>query len=281
MTFLTDNEILNLLQIDDGKPLATGIAPDNTSQIKAASLDLSIGSIYLPKSNNRSYLLQIIKFIQSKLLLMQDDVPLAHQCYCLGIGETAVIKTKEILNIPPDLVGIAFPPASLSLQGLLTTNPGHIDPGYEGPLHLTVINMSREPFPLKAGDRIIRVLFARLGQTPQTPYNVRYPKTGKSVINENLLETLSHDFVNVTERAESISRNTVKKAQIWATVIPVVVAIVMVGGTIIANLMEKKDTDVLSERVTKLESILDVQKLDQRVVKLEHSTTQKNNSNGR
>jgi len=263
MAFLTDGEIGDLLKPTQVPPLATEVDPTNianaTSQIQAASLDLTIGAIYLPGSGQSGH--------------GSSQWPLVD--YCLGTGETAVIKTKEVLCLPPDLAGIAFPPANLSLKGLLTTNPGHIDPGYSGPLHLTVINMSREAFALRAGDRIMRVLFARLSGESQTPYNIRYQGSTRSVITRELLERLSRDFVNVTERATSISNEAVKRAQLWATVIPVIVALITVIGALVANRLDNGKLGGFNDRLSKVESTLDVQRLDQRVTALEAAARSK------
>jgi dUTPase len=88
--------------------------------------------------------------------------------------------------MPSDLVGLGFPPASLSIQGVLMTNPGQIDPGYRGPLHLTVINMSKDPLYLSHGQRIIRVIFAKLDAAPSADYGDRHPSVAVGAINGNM-----------------------------------------------------------------------------------------------
>jgi dCTP deaminase len=164
------------------------------SKIQAASLDLTIGNIHVPGT--------------------EDDrpggafTPLTE--YALSQGHTAVLRTRETLNLGPKLAGIAFPPATLSLKGLLMTNPGHIDPGYRGHLHLTVINMSRESFPLRRGDRICRVLLIPLNEKAEAPYNDRHPGVRPSPITSELLGRLSVDFVDVEARAENCERGSEK-----------------------------------------------------------------------
>jgi deoxycytidine triphosphate deaminase len=160
MSILVDWQINDRLKLTP--PLATHVTVDEfrneNSKIKAATLDLTIGGIYLPGTEN----------------CKPGGVyaPLAE--HTLSQGRTAVIKTKEVLNLSADLAAVAFPPAGLSLKGLLMTNPGHIDPGYAGPLHLTVINMSHTPFPLSTSDRIIRVVFIKLDKEPKSTYADRH-----------------------------------------------------------------------------------------------------------
>jgi len=201
-----------------------------------------------------------------------------------------------------DLAGIAFPPASLSLKGLLTTNPGHIDPGYNGPLHLTVINMGRAPIALKAGERIMRVLFLVLtDKRPTTPYNARNMSsfTGNTtsirtsqkiserisravsaalaelkstaegsgrrednaVTSDLLLRRLSDDFLDIERRAKAIADTAVTKAQFWAILIPLAVAVLTLVGNYYLSV------EPVSERVAKLE-ITQVQ--EHRLQKIEH-----------
>jgi deoxycytidine triphosphate deaminase len=246
-------------------PLATEV-PSNDftrreSKIQAASLDLTIGEVYLPgveagKPGSAS-------------------APITTEM-TLETGQTAVIRTTEALDLGHDLAGIGFPPASLSLKGLLMTNPGHIDPGYRGPLHLTVINMSRVPLPLVAGSRIIRVLLMPLAHHPDAPYDARHPAGAAPAITSQLLGNLSADFVNVQERAQRIADDAVKRAQFWAALIPVVVAIFTVFGTLFttiwANGLSRPELQKLSERIAVVETKFGQQALEDRVRRLEDAT---------
>jgi len=203
---LVDKEINESLKT--APPLATQVPLDDftraESKIQAASLDLTIGQVYLPGTEAGKP--------------GSDSVPITTQT-TLETGGTAVIRTAEELNLHPNVAGIGFPPASLSLKGLLMTNPGHIDPGYQGPLHLTVINMSRVPFPLIAGSRIIRVLLMPLAHHPDASYLDRHPAGAAPSITAELLGNLSADFVNVQERAKMIADKAVTKAQFWAATV--------------------------------------------------------------
>ena len=61
-------------------------------------------------------------------------------------------------------------------KGLLMTNPGHVDPGYSGRLHLTVINMSRSDMVLRCKDAILTVIFYKLGGECKAGYDERREK---------------------------------------------------------------------------------------------------------
>jgi dCTP deaminase len=254
-SMLVDSEINQKLKTVP--PLATQVPLDDftraASKIQAASLDLTIGEIYLPGSETDK------PGGASSPITMEMT---------LRTGQTAVIRTREVLHLAHDLAAIGFPPARLSLRGLLMTNPGHIDPGYHGPLHLTVINMSRVPFPLAPGNRIMRVLFMRLAPNPDAPYDARDPTD--PAITPELLGNLSADFVNVQERAQQIADDSVRRANFRATAIPLAVAILTVFGTIWANTLSKPEIQGLSERLVRVETNRpEIQGLSDRLVHVE------------
>ena len=129
-----------------------------TSSIQASSADLHIGRIQIPSDTDRESVLAFSK--------AGDD-------YFLTTGQTAVITTTESLNMPATISGIGFPPSKVSIKGLLLTNPGHVDPGYKGPMHFTVINMARKPYSLRIGDPICAVLFFELDSRVQVDWSER------------------------------------------------------------------------------------------------------------
>src|ERR1017187_5304321 len=98
MNVLVDHQINGLLA--GGQPLATHVPPNDyqgaNSRIQAASLDLSIGGIFIPGTDPEkpggAY------------------TPLNE--FSLAQGRTAVIRTQEELRLGSELAGIAFPPAS-------------------------------------------------------------------------------------------------------------------------------------------------------------------------
>src|SRR5688572_5276125 len=135
---LRDADLKSLYTSVVGRPLPDDPdAPD--SPVQPASIDLVIGNIYVPDTRADDL---------GGVATPRDD-------YCLGAGETAVVTTQEQLTMPTDVGAIGFPPSSVSENGILTTNPGHIDPGYRGVLSLTVINMGRRSYDLKRGARIL------------------------------------------------------------------------------------------------------------------------------
>jgi deoxycytidine triphosphate deaminase len=163
------------------------------SPVQASSVDLHIGSIYLPgtKKNGEG----------------SAENPKAE--HSLLTGETAVVTTQETLHLPPNIAGFGFPPSRVSFRGLLMTNPGHVDPGYDGVMRFTVINMAREAYHLSSGDRIVTLLLFEMKQAAHSGWRQRNPagSAPPSPINQANINRLSHDFVDVERRAKKIARD--------------------------------------------------------------------------
>ena len=81
------------------------------ANVRSTSLELTIGEIFVPGSSHDDF-------------GGADDGKQEHN---LEQGHTAVIRTQERLRMGARQVGVGFPPAHVSLKGLLVTNPGLID----------------------------------------------------------------------------------------------------------------------------------------------------------
>lgn len=163
------------------------------SPVQASSIDLHIGSIYLPGSKKGE----------------EGAADNPKSDHSLQTGETAIVTTKETLHVPGDVAGFGFPPSRVSFKGLLMTNPGHVDPGYDGLLRFTVINMAKEAYPLINGDRIVTLLLFRMSGHAHSNWGQRNPGGGNppSPINQTNINRLAHDFVDVGGRAKKIARD--------------------------------------------------------------------------
>jgi dUTP pyrophosphatase len=55
------------------------------------------------------------------------------------------------------------PRSGLALKHSITqpNSPGTIDPGYRGEIRVILLNLGREPYHIRAGDRIAQIVVAR------------------------------------------------------------------------------------------------------------------------
>ncbi len=79
-------------------------------------------------------------------------------------GARALIPTGLVLEIPPGWEGQVRPRSGLALRhgiGLLNST-GTIDSDYRGEVGVILINLGESPFPIRRGDRIAQLVFARI-----------------------------------------------------------------------------------------------------------------------
>jgi dCTP deaminase len=260
MSLLMKDELEQLLRASPSLIDGFNIAVLNTpaSPVKGASVYLTVGQIFLP---GRS----------------PDDLGSANKPVSdisLLPGHTAVLRTAERILIPSNVAGIAFPPSrNISLAGLLTTNPGHVDPGYKGHLHLTVINMGSSPFNITRGQQIMRLLLFSLSQAVKT-VDFHQP----SIIDEELLARLSKDFLDIDSRVTAAARKAVEEADLrikrWQVLGPLFGGIVTALAGVFA--LYYSGTAELRAQIARIEGKLsvivtfsDIKNLEERLRKLE------------
>lgn len=203
------------------------------ANVKGCTVDLTVGAIVVPGSKIGT--------------LGSTTKPRTE--WTLKQGATAVVRTAETFCLDGSHSAVVFPASSVSLKGLLMTNPGHVDPNYSGHLHLTVINMGREPFPLKIGDRLLRTMVFELHRS--TAMTV----SGSDPLGEELLERLSPDFLDVNERVDAAAKKAIdaadRRTALRQAVMPVTVAIVTAALTVGTSYFSLKDK--FDERIARLE----------------------------
>ena len=234
------------------------------SPIQPASIDLTIGDIFLPEIPQGEK-----GSIQSPLTF-----------HSLRAGHTAIVQTKEELDLPRNLAAIGFSQSSVSSRGLLMTNPGHVDPEYKGRMKFTVINMGRESFALNSGDIIVTLLFFQLDPPANKSYSERN-HTIKGDVGEEQLSRLAKDFLDFERRAEDAAKKAEREARWWTAGVPIVGALIGVIGTIVAayfftvsrvhdvekRMVENKAS--LDIDISKINDKLDDQNLEKRIEDLE------------
>lgn len=75
-------------------------------------------------------------------------------------GETALIKTGIIIELPPDTEAQVRPRSGLALKNSITVlnTPGTIDEGYRGEIGVILINHSKIPFKVEKQMKIAQMV---------------------------------------------------------------------------------------------------------------------------
>lgn len=246
MSVLSDKDIVERLvdrQLVPGlETPANGDWYSKESPVQPASLDLHVGDIFLPeaKPGERG----------------SESLPLKQ--HVLAAGETILIRTKEELRMPDDLAAIGFPPAGLSVSGILMTNPGHVDPGYKGPMHVTVINMGTELHPFAAGERIFTVCFFQLSSPAKQGYVSRGEAGGFHT--QDNLGKLSRDFADMERRAQKIVNGAAGRVAITAALITVIGTVWLGAANGYFGKGWKDSVSELTSRLSKVESAVETNK---------------------
>lgn len=266
MKLLTDYEIKSKIE-NEVPPLIAGTFTKewqaHDSPIQASSIDLRIGMIQTARKQKWWRPGRVEKLSQ------KGDKQK------LETGAIAVLTTDEYLNFPPTIAAIGFPPSHVSIKGLLMTNPGHVDPGYRGRLHFTVINMGKEPIPLIVGDSICTLLLFELDAAVNTDWTAREKKAGKPIdpqtpfngLRDRKVRELGSDFINLEERAKSIANSAVRRAGFLAAAVAAVLSAVLSSAIAIASQVApyyvtrsedlKKDYAVAEQQINNLQKQID------------------------
>jgi deoxycytidine triphosphate deaminase len=248
--FLSDSELLD--RVEGAGPIVTGLTVgegaeryDSDAPVQPCSIDLSVGNIYVPGAESGE--------------LGSEGMP--RDGLVLDPGKTAVIETQEQCHLPDKIGAIGFPPNSVSSKGILMTNPGHVDPGYDGSMSFTVINMGQEPFTLLRGRKIVTLLFFELGKASERDLSKReHPRDGI----EAQLAVLSHDFLDITARVKKAVTSEERKTQRLAIIAPIVIGLLTLIGAALVFHGEIRDLKAQAD------ALGDVQRLERRVQTLEH-----------
>ena len=81
----------------------------------------------------------------------------------LDPGVPQMVPTGLTVEIPPGYEAQVRPRSGLALKHAITmpNTPGTIDPGYRGEVKVILLNLGREPYTIRAGDRIAQMIVAR------------------------------------------------------------------------------------------------------------------------
>lgn len=95
-----------------------------------------------------------------------DLVSAAEASVLLGPGDRAGIPTGWAVEIPPGFEGQVRPRSGLAAKaGISVPNaPGTIDSDYRGEVVVLLVNLGREPFEVKPGERIAQLVIAPVVQ---------------------------------------------------------------------------------------------------------------------
>lgn len=203
-TLLADAEIWQVIASGELK-----ISPKNRfaatptwakdSPVQPSSLDLTVGKIMVPP--------QVVD-----QQAQQQRPPLMMKAFSIDPGATVVVETFEEIDLSASLAAFGFPPAHLSRNAILMTNPGHVDPGYQGKLSFTLINMGRDTYYLEEGQPIVSLMIFRFSTSSDvhSDYATRFGTSAGQRDYWAILNRLSPDFASISGRIKDEAGAAIK-----------------------------------------------------------------------
>ena len=78
-------------------------------------------------------------------------------------GVPQLVPTGLTIELPPGYEAQVRPRSGLALRHAIAmpNSPGTVDPGYRGELRVILLNLGREPYTVRAGDRIAQMVVSR------------------------------------------------------------------------------------------------------------------------
>ncbi len=81
----------------------------------------------------------------------------------LDPGTPRLVPTGLTVEIPPGYEAQVRPRSGLALRHAIAmpNAPGTIDPGYRGEVRVILLNLGKQPYAIRAGDRIAQMIVAK------------------------------------------------------------------------------------------------------------------------
>jgi deoxycytidine triphosphate deaminase len=74
-------------------------------------------------------------------------------------GQMIFVITHEELKLTSGVSGTVYSRNKLQKENVLALNAGHVDPGYEGPILIRLINLGAQPWAITLGQAVFTVVF--------------------------------------------------------------------------------------------------------------------------
>lgn len=142
------------------------ISPLSEEQIQPASVDIRLGDTF-----------SIVEDSSQGIITMENEISyktIQTDHYLLLPGQFVLATTMEYIALPDDLTAFVEGRSSLGRMGLFIQNAGWVDPGFQGEITLELFNANRCAIQLEAGRRVGQLVFARMDERADRPYQGKY-----------------------------------------------------------------------------------------------------------
>lgn len=142
------------------------VEPFSENSVQPASLDMTLGTHFLVIDENNMDMITM----HSEILyreIERNEITLPPHSFLLA-------TTREMIELPHDLVAFVEGRSSIGRMGLFIQNAGWVDPGFKGRITLELYNANSLPIKLEAGRRICQLVFCRMESPASVTYKGKY-----------------------------------------------------------------------------------------------------------
>jgi deoxycytidine triphosphate deaminase len=129
--------------------------PDGEAVVEAASYDLRAGIVLWRERDSSE--LEVRYFTEGQPI--QPFVTLQP-------GQMIFVISHEELKLDASVSGTVYSRNKLQKENVLALNAGHVDPGYEGPILIRLINLGSQPWAITLGEAVFTVVFHTVEPDP-------------------------------------------------------------------------------------------------------------------
>lgn len=149
------------------------VSPIDEQSIQPASIDCRLGNHFLIVEQNQMDIITLDSEIKYREI-ESDTITIPPHTFLLA-------TTQEYIELPDNLTSFVEGRSSIGRIGLFIQNAGWVDPGFKGRITLELYNASSLPIKLEAGKRICQLVFCKMDQKADNPYNGKYQGQHKTV----------------------------------------------------------------------------------------------------
>jgi dCTP deaminase len=149
MTFWTSEKIKQRV------PNEGLVDPYSSTRVKHAAYELSLGPEVLITSQQK----------RTKYRLKDGE------SVVIPPGQFGLLLTEEVVQIPPDSIGLISMRFGVKSRGLINVSGFHVDPGFSGRLKFSVYNAGSTNIVVSRGDPIFLLWLCDLSSTTSDIYN--------------------------------------------------------------------------------------------------------------
>lgn len=142
------------------------VEPIDEKSIQPASIDCRLGNHFLIVEQNQMDVITLDSEIKYREIV-DEYITIPPHTFLLA-------TTQEYIEVPNDLTAFVEGRSSIGRIGLFIQNAGWVDPGFKGRITLELYNAGSLPIKLQAGKRICQLVFCKMDQAAEKPYQGKY-----------------------------------------------------------------------------------------------------------